>query len=101
MAGYPDRLAPGSPYPLGATWDGLGTNFAVYSAHAERIDLCLFDPSGKREIATFTLPATCRTRRSDRSMVIVPTGPMSRSADIASIRTSSCSILTRGASPAN
>ena len=56
MAGYPDRLAPGSPYPLGATWDGLGTNFAVFSAHAERIDLCLFDPSGKRQIAQFTLP---------------------------------------------
>jgi glycogen operon protein len=56
MAGYPDRLAPGSPYPLGATWDGLGTNFAVFSAHAERIDLCLFDPSGRRQIAAFTLP---------------------------------------------
>ena len=56
MAGYPDRLAPGSPYPLGATWDGLGINFAVFSAHAERVDLCLFDPSGKRQIATFTLP---------------------------------------------
>src|ERR1044072_6348689 len=56
MAGFPARLAPGSPYPLGATWDGLGTNFAVFSAHAERIDLCLFDPSGKRQIAPFTLP---------------------------------------------
>jgi isoamylase len=56
MAGYPDRLTPGSPYPLGATWDGLGTNFAVFSANAERIDLCLFDPSGKRQIAVFTLP---------------------------------------------
>ena len=56
MAGYPDRLAAGSPYPLGATWDGLGINFAVFSAHAERIDLCLFDPSGKRQIAVFTLP---------------------------------------------
>jgi glycogen operon protein len=56
MAGYPDRLEPGSPYPLGATWDGLGTNFAVFSAHAERIDLCLFDPQGKRQVATFTLP---------------------------------------------
>jgi isoamylase len=56
MASFPDRLAPGSPYPLGATWDGLGTNFAVFSAHAERIDLCLFDPSGKRQIAQFTLP---------------------------------------------
>ena len=60
MAGYPDRLAPGSPYPLGATWDGLGTNFAVFSAHAQRIDLCLFDPSGKREIATFHAPGMHR-----------------------------------------
>src|SRR3954465_8818778 len=56
MAGYPDRLEPGSPYPLGATWDGLGTNFAVFSAHAQRIDLCLFDPQGKRQIATYALP---------------------------------------------
>src|SRR5947209_5971481 len=56
MAPYPDRLSAGSPYPLGATWDGLGTNFAVFSAHAERIDLCLFDPSGKRQIQAYTLP---------------------------------------------
>src|SRR2546421_97425 len=41
MAGYPDRLEPGSPYPLGATWDGLGTNFAVVSAPAQRADLSL------------------------------------------------------------
>jgi len=56
MAGYPDKLAPGSPYPLGATWDGMGTNFAVFSANAERMDLCLFDPSGKRQIAVYSLP---------------------------------------------
>jgi glycogen operon protein len=56
MAGYPDRLAPGSPYPLGVTWDGLGINFAVFSAHAERMDLCLFDPSGKRQVAAFEMP---------------------------------------------
>ena len=30
MVGWPDRLLPGSPYPLGAPWDGLGTNFAVF-----------------------------------------------------------------------
>jgi glycogen operon protein len=52
----PDRLLPGSPYPLGATWDGLGINFAVFSANAHRIDLCLFDPAGRREIARHTLP---------------------------------------------
>ncbi len=56
MAAMPDRLLPGSPYPHGATWDGLGTNFAVFSAHATRIDLCIFDPSGRREVARLTLP---------------------------------------------
>ena len=49
-------LTAGSPHPLGATSDGLGINFAVFSAHAERIELCLFDPSGRREIARLTLP---------------------------------------------
>ncbi|MGE5151535.1 MAG: glycogen debranching protein GlgX [Rhodospirillaceae bacterium] len=52
----PDRLLPGGPYPLGASWDGLGINFAVFSANAHRIDLCLFDPAGRREIARHTLP---------------------------------------------
>ena len=56
MAREPPRLLPGRPHPLGATWDGLGTNFAVFSAHAERIDLCLFDPSGRREIDRVALP---------------------------------------------
>ncbi len=41
---------PGRPYPLGATWDGEGVNFALYSEHAEKVELCLFDNSGKREI---------------------------------------------------
>ena len=37
------RVWPGRPYPLGATWDGSGVNFAVFSAHASRVELCLFD----------------------------------------------------------
>jgi isoamylase len=49
-------ILPGSSYPLGATWDGLGTNFAVFSANATRVDLCLFDPSGRREVARVPLP---------------------------------------------
>lgn len=53
---WPDRLLPGAAYPLGATWDGLGTNFAVFSAHATRMELCIFEPSGRREIARFDLP---------------------------------------------
>jgi glycogen operon protein len=40
----------GRPYPLGATWDGSGVNFALFSKHAERVELCLFDPKGRREI---------------------------------------------------
>jgi glycogen operon protein len=37
------RVWPGRPYPLGTTWDGAGTNFALFSEHAERVELCLFD----------------------------------------------------------
>ncbi|HEY7293034.1 MAG TPA: glycogen debranching protein GlgX [Vicinamibacterales bacterium] len=37
------RVWPGYPYPLGATWTGVGVNFAIFSAHATRVDLCLFD----------------------------------------------------------
>ncbi|SEM90117.1 glycogen operon protein [Sphingomonas gellani] len=51
-----DRLQPGSPYPLGATFDGLGVNFAVFSANADAIELCLFDQAGKRELKRFFLP---------------------------------------------
>lgn len=40
---------PGAPDPLGATWDGSGTNFAVFSEHATAIELCLFDPAGNEE----------------------------------------------------
>jgi isoamylase len=41
---------PGKPYPLGATWDGEGVNFALFSEHAEKVELCLFDESSRREI---------------------------------------------------
>jgi isoamylase len=54
--GSADQLLSGRPYPLGATWDGLGVNFAVFSAHATRIELCLFDPSGRREMSRLDLP---------------------------------------------
>ncbi|GAB3147933.1 glycogen debranching protein GlgX [Microbispora hainanensis] len=38
---------PGEPYPLGATWDGVGTNFSVFSEVAERVELCLYDDRGE------------------------------------------------------
>ena len=50
------RLHPGDPNTLGANWDGLGVNFAVFSAHAEKVELCLFDPTGRREVARLELP---------------------------------------------
>src|SRR6476619_3954699 len=37
---------PGTPYPLGATYDGAGTNFSLFSEVAERVELCLFDSAG-------------------------------------------------------
>src|SRR4051794_37153898 len=37
------RVWPGVPSPLGATWDGEGTNFALFSEHATAVELCLFD----------------------------------------------------------
>ena len=41
---------PGSPSPRGATWDGEGVNFAIFSENATRVELCLFDPAGRREV---------------------------------------------------
>ncbi len=46
---------PGKAYPLGATYDGIGTNFALFSETAERVELCLFDADGE-QIARVTLP---------------------------------------------
>jgi len=42
---------PGRAYPLGATWDGEGVNFSIFSEHAQEVRLCLFDPEGKRQVA--------------------------------------------------
>ena len=52
----PVRLSEGLPYPLGATWDGLGVNFALFSANATKVELCLFDASGEHEIDRIVLP---------------------------------------------
>jgi glycogen operon protein len=43
------RVWRGNPYPLGATWDGSGVNFALFSEHATAVDLCLFDADGGNE----------------------------------------------------
>ena len=49
MNGSKTAVWSGEPYPMGATWDGEGVNFALFSEHAERVELCLFDPKGRRE----------------------------------------------------
>ncbi|WP_089268342.1 glycogen debranching protein GlgX [Jannaschia aquimarina] len=48
-------IRPGSGARLGAVWDGAGTNFALFSAHAEKVELCLFNDLGTREIARIPL----------------------------------------------
>jgi len=49
-------IASGQPYPRGATWDGKGVNFALFSAHATQVELCLFDRQGTRELQRIELP---------------------------------------------
>jgi len=46
----------GTSAPIGARWTGDGVNFAVFSAHAEQVELCLFDPASRQETARFALP---------------------------------------------
>src|SRR5690606_38993372 len=50
------RIREGSPVPMGATWDGLGVNFAIFSANATKVELCLFDNDGTKEIERIELP---------------------------------------------
>ncbi|MCY3332306.1 hypothetical protein ECD76_17395, partial [Acinetobacter baumannii] len=47
-------LAAGKPAPVGASYDGKGVNFALFSAHAERVELCVFDEQGNEQ--RFDLP---------------------------------------------
>ncbi|HWO42323.1 MAG TPA: glycogen debranching enzyme GlgX, partial [Candidatus Eisenbacteria bacterium] len=55
------KLWTGKSYPLGATWDGAGVNFALFSENATGVELCLFDPEGKEETAR--IPVRERTEQ--------------------------------------
>jgi isoamylase len=59
-AGAPEvtasRIREGLPFPLGASWDGLGVNFAIFSANATKVELCLFDSAGEVELERIELP---------------------------------------------
>ena len=50
------QVKEGLPHPMGATWDGKGTNFALFSASATKVEVCLFDSTGEREIGRIELP---------------------------------------------
>src|SRR6266853_2094846 len=50
------RLSAGTFSRLGASWDGRGTNFALFSANAQKVELCLFDGQGRRELERIELP---------------------------------------------
>ncbi len=50
------QIKEGLPFPRGASWDGKGTNFALFSAHATKVEVCIFDPSGKKEEERIALP---------------------------------------------
>src|ERR1043165_9722463 len=45
------KFYPGSPFPLGATWDGKGVNFALYSENATSVELCLFNDNDASEVS--------------------------------------------------
>jgi len=50
------RIREGLPHPRGATWDGKGTNFALFSANATKVEICIFDDKGERELYRIELP---------------------------------------------
>ena len=56
-AELPDRpVSAGAPWPLGATADATGVNFAVFGGSAEQVYVCLFDPTGRQELRRVALP---------------------------------------------
>ena len=68
---------PGRPFPLGAIWDGEGTNFSLFSEHAERVELCFFDDHDRetrrelpRETAVEVLGKTVTMRRGAATLVV-------------------------------
>jgi isoamylase len=56
LSAAPERVSEGKPYPFGATADARGANFAIFSANATKVEVCLFDSSGGRELDRFELP---------------------------------------------
>ena len=98
---------PGSAYPLGATFDGTGTNFALFSEVAERVELCLFDDDGvetriemQRGRRATSGTATCRRCSPASATATGCTGRTTPRRASGPTRTSCCSTRTRRRSPA-
>ena len=86
---------PGAPFPLGATWDGEGTNFSIFSEHAERVELCLFDAERRGDVRRAdradrrsTGTATCRACTPASATATASTAPTTRRPGTASTRPS-------------
>src|SRR5262245_64502564 len=88
------RVREGRGFPLGATWTGLGVNFALFSAHATKVELCLFDEQGERiDLPEFTDEVWHGFLPDARPGTIYGYrvhGPTSRPRAIVSIPTSCC-----------
>src|SRR5260370_7473007 len=67
----PSTVWRGRAHPLGATWDGAGVTFALFSKHAERVELCLFDPPAPPQ----THPAHLRAPPASATPPHLPTAP--------------------------
>ncbi len=84
---------PGQPYPLGATYDGAGTNFSLFSEVAERVELCLFDEDGaERRLDLEEVDAFCRRSGPASVMATGCTGHGIPAAACAATQPSCCSI---------
>ena len=104
------RIWPGHPYPLGATWDGEGVNFALFSENATAVELCLFDGPDAAEDSQRVMIEECtdyvwhvylpEVRPGAASMATAFMVLMSRRPDIVSIPPNSCWIPMRRRSPA-
>jgi len=97
------RMTAGRPYPLGAVSDGLGVNFAVFSANATRVQVCVFDARGRKELRRFDLPE-CTDEiwhgylpdaQPGWSTACAHTAPTTRATATASTLTSCCWTPTR------
>ena len=94
-------LTEGLPHPRGACWDGKGTNFAIFSAHATKVEVCLFDENGEKELERIIRAArvhqpdlarlSAGRRNPERFTDIGFTGPMNLRLDTVSTPTSCCS----------